>query len=596
MRSIISNAAFAAHVTCALGAMTSSLSAGSPGFTEKAIPLGIDFTQIPAPALGFSLVPVSPMLGAGAAGDFDNDGWQDLFLLSGGSAPDRLYMNTGGAFIDAAAAWNVAAQHIGIGVGVGDIDNDGLLDMFVVSWGESVGFQLPVNNSHRLYLNSGTGTFVESARSAGVNQLGTGTIPAGWNPSFGDYDLDGDLDLAIPSWTAGGLFLFRNNLREGMPRTFTDVTVASGVHSDQTRGFSAAFADLDGDRYPELLVAADFGTSRYYRNNRDGTFTDITSDCGTGIDGNGMGHAIGDLDGDTLLDWYVTSIYSLDSGFANVPGTGNMLYRCLGPHTFVVPEDLALLDGGWGWGTEIVDVDHDGRLDVVETNGWPMVNGHGQPEWMNEPSYLWRNLGGLKFEELALASGLVHTGQGRGLIRMDIDNDGDQDIVILGYLERVHVYENTLQHGPATSWTRLLFDTSANPKLAPDGFGVQVLVSAGGRTQRAVLHGGATFSAQSELSIHLGLGKASSIDELRIEWPDLTVTRMRNVPVNQTLRIESGVRSDLTGDGVVGLSDLLRILAAWGPVAGDSDEPADLDGSGHVDMMDVLALFHNWSS
>ena len=227
---------------CAVGLCTLSVMGHGvePAFEDRTAACGINFQQVPAQAIALSVLPVHRMMGAGAAGDFNNDGWQDLFILSGGSAPDKLYMNNGtGTFTDRAIDWGVNQQHMGIGLCVGDVDRDGRLDLFVVSWGPSTGFQLPVNNAHRLYRNQGS-TFTNIANSAGVNQVGTG-LPAGWGPAFGDYDQDGDLDLAVPSWTNGGLFLFRNEFKQTGQIQFTHVTGPAGVQTSGVQGFSASF-------------------------------------------------------------------------------------------------------------------------------------------------------------------------------------------------------------------------------------------------------------------------------------------------------------------------------------------------------------------
>jgi hypothetical protein len=165
---------------------------------------------------------------------------------------------------------------------------------------------------------------------------------------------------------------------------------------------------MNGDRYPELLIAADFGTSRYYKNNGNGTFSNFTGPSGTGLDGNGMGQAVGDVDNNGLFDWYVTSIHSINSGQPGVPGTGNMLYMNQGNHTFVETSiACGVNDGGWGWGTVAVDLNHDGWLDLVETNGWYEPNGYNQYEWLNEPSYVFLNKGNGTFTECAQDLNLI---------------------------------------------------------------------------------------------------------------------------------------------------------------------------------------------
>jgi hypothetical protein len=567
--------------------MGSGATAGDgPAFSEVSALVGLVTTQTPSPNLVASPFDVSRMMGAGAIGDFDRDGRQDVFVLSGGTQPDRLFMNTGTGFLERAAEAGLDAQHIGIGACVGDIDGDGWLDIFVTSFGRSENAGDPVQDQHRLYRNNGDGTFTDIADAAGLRSLDW-TIPAGWGPAFGDYDLDGDLDLAIPSWTRGGPWLMRN---EG-DGTFTDVSDAAGVRNTMTQGFSATFADMDGDRYPELLVAGDYGTSLYFRNNRDGTFTETTVDSGVGLDDNGMGHVVADLDGDRDPDWFVTSIHSAQVQTPSIPGTGNFLYRNDGGHTFAVPEPAeTTIDGGWGWGVEAVDIDHDGRLDLIETNGWPLPNAAGQLEWQSDPCFVWRNLGGMSFQNIAASCGLDWAGQGRGLVRLDLENDGDQDILIFAYNDAVRVYRNELASGPDRGWLRVGLDTAGHPRLAPDGFGTAIEVTAGGITQFRQMHGGSTYASQSELTAHFGLADARIIDEIRVRWNDGSVTVLTNVRPNQHLVIESGFSSDLDGNGSAGFMDLLTMLSRYA----QPDPAADLDADGLVDVDDVIILLENW--
>lgn len=232
-------------------------------FSDRTAQAGLTAVNTVAPP------PVSEtwlMTGGAAVGDFNNDGWQDVFVLGGPGAPDKLYINNhDGTFTDQAAAWGVAATHWGVGVAVGDFNNDGWLDIYVTSWGTD-GYSC----QHKLYRNNKNGTFTDVAEIAGVQSTCNSLYVAdGFGTAFGDYDLDGHLDLAVAGWLpgTGSNRLFHNN-GDG---TFNDTTAALNLDMTNEHGYSPRFLDMNGDGYPELLWVGDFGTSVYFINNKDGT-------------------------------------------------------------------------------------------------------------------------------------------------------------------------------------------------------------------------------------------------------------------------------------------------------------------------------------
>ncbi|MCA9284963.1 MAG: CRTAC1 family protein [Phycisphaerales bacterium] len=533
--------------------------------------------------------------GGATIGDFNNDGWQDLFVVKGGAggAPDRLFINNGdGTFTDQAAAWGLTAAHKGKGCAVGDFNNDGWLDLFVGSagpWNLSNG----APGYNKLYRNNGDGTFTDIAVSAGVNVPNAGSQGA-WGAAWGDYDLDGDLDLVHCGWVGSQMYniLFRNNGDE----TFTNVSTIAGVFPQgQTQAaFSASFADMNGDTYPELMVVGDFGCagyigSRYYRNNGDGTFTDLTAASGTNLEKNGMGQTLGDFDGDGDLDWYATTI----QGFCS--GDHNRLYRNLGGNQFVdyaTPAGVGA--GGYGWGAIAADVNNDGLLDLGETNddavGATMTR-------------LWINDGDNTFTEMSAAAGLVHGGKGRTMVHFDYDNDGDQDVVLTVFSGQLSLFRNDLPAGDDTHWLRVFLDTSGgpgDPPLAPNGYGSVVTVTANGVPQVRHITGGDSYLGISELSAHFGLGTSTTVD-LRVAWNDGTISVLQNVPADQTIVVHrydsESTPGDLDGDGDVDGADLGLLLGAWGncPTAGAATCPADLDGNGTVDGADLGILLGAWT-
>jgi len=514
-------------------------------------------------------------------GDFDRDGWQDLYVPSGGGGgdPDYLFINDGdGTFTDRAAEWGLTDVHMGKGAAVGDYNNDGWLDIYVTSGGSGV---TGTPGNHRLYRNSGAGTFVDVAQSAGVNS--TSSSEDGFGCCFGDYDLDGDLDLFVAGFASNnsGNRLFRNNGNE----TFTDMTASIGLFSgiSGASGFAPRLQDMDGDHYPELLLVADFGTSHYFRNDTDGTFTEISNSANTAQEENGMGQTVGDYNNDGLIDWYVTSIYR-----PNIGWTGNKLYINQGNHSYQeISASAGVYDGGYGWGAISIDVDHDRFVDIIETNG-------AGGQFDNEQSYFFRNLGNNTFNEQALSSGLVHDGYGRGILNFDSDNDGDQDVVIAGNNEPLRYFRNDTGSG-SRHWIRIFLDNDADPTVTPDGIGARIHVVTPEGSLYRWIDAGDNFISQGEMSAHFGLGTDDQIDEIRVLWPDGMVQSHSSISVDQTLTLhrlaDSIIRGDTNGDLQIDISDPVMLLAH---LFGGSDLPcqeaAEINGDGFIDISDPVYL------
>ncbi|CAN0000701.1 unnamed protein product, partial [Chrysoparadoxa australica] len=381
-------------IGCLMSALVGLAGAGEPLVSNvtDAVGLGAPHASLET---GFG---TEFMTGGGAAGDFDNDGDLDLFIIGGSATADHLYINDGtGNFTDQAAAWGVDRIHQGSGAAVGDFNNDGWLDLMVTSLGPPDAQRVDWSV---LYRNNGDGTFTDIASSAGVDEGNNSFLADAFSPTFGDYDLDGDLDLAVAGWF-GGSALYRNNGDE----TFTDVTLTA-LDIDITgfngmRAFAPRFVDMDGDRYPEILFVGDFETSQYFKNNTDGTFTTLTPGNGTGLDSNGMGNTFGDYNNDGIFDWYVTSRI----GVNGVPGpgaSGNMLYMgTQTPHTFVEESiDRGVNIGYWGWGALSIDIDHDGDQDIFATNGFSSSG------LTMLPSRMYLNDGNANFVDIAQACGI----------------------------------------------------------------------------------------------------------------------------------------------------------------------------------------------
>ncbi len=524
--------AVAGSVAAAL-LLCANAQAASPSFTDITDSAGLTFKFRLAPD-----APVGRMHGGGTVADFNGDGYPDLFVVGGGgdgTSLDALFINQqDGTFVNEASAWGLDGVYRGNGAVAGDYNNDGHIDLYVTSMGDLDG--PPRNGQHRLYRNNGDGTFTDVASSAGVRS--TADWPDGYGPVFGDYDLDGDLDLWVPGWHFGFLpevprsRLFANN-GDG---TFSDVTASAGVELTNLipiGAFCGAFADMNGDRYPELLIVGDAGTSLYYINNGDGSFTPqeiFIPDRPV----NAMGTAIADFDRNGHPDWYISAAYP---AFRDSGPPGNRLYMNAGNHTFTaLPETAGINDTGWSWGAAARDFDHDGFIDLLITNGWLTDDPVTGEVWTNEPTYLMRNNGDSTFTDVAASYGLAHVGQGRGLTEMDYDRDGDMDAVIYSFNEPLVLMRNDLQ-GPDANWLTVTLDTRARPDLAPAGQGSWLHLSSNGQTDSQQIVGANSFLGRGELIAHFGLGSAASVDQLAIHWNDGSRTLLRHLAVNQRLTV-----------------------------------------------------------
>ncbi|MCA9245205.1 MAG: VCBS repeat-containing protein [Phycisphaerales bacterium] len=529
-----------------------------------------------------------------AVADFNRDGFQDFFVCGSERVADALFINNGdGTFTNQATEWGVAVMHTCVGVSAGDYNNDGWIDLYVTSHG--VGDN-PATSPNKLYRNNHGQSFSDVAAEAGVAD--TSLQPDSYGSAWGDYDLDGDLDLAIGAWATGsnrGNRLYRNN-GDG---TFTDVTIAMlGADIGQMWGFTPRFVDLNHDRWPDLLFVSDFASTRYYQNMR-GTFQRRTTEAGLGYETNGMGCTIGDFNNDGRIDVYVTSIY--------YPGNpawmrGNAMYINQGAGQFQqVAAAVGTQIGGWGWGTAACDFDLDGDQDILETNGWSNY------PFLYEQCYLYVNRlvdsGRLMFSEQAIARGIDFYGQGRGIGLIDFENDGDMDVVITGFGEAKRMFLNA---APASNpgWLRVFLRDGNQPGVAPDGFGAYVRTRVGSRTQARYMDGAPSFLSTSELSAHFGFGEVDTVDELRIEWPNGGLTVLRNVPTRQTLTITAQPTAnrdclgDLTRDGRVMLDDVYEMLIAYGSVAGDDAfrDDGDFNRDEQITLTDLARMIANFGA
>lgn len=480
--------------------------------------------------------------------DIDNDGLQDLFLINGApGAASALYRNTGnGRFEEVTARAGVAGtgnRAYKTGVAVGDIDNDGDLDLYVTAFGPNT-----------LYRNNGDGTFADVTAAAGV--AGPATE---WSTSTGflDYDQDGDLDLYVANYVDFRLDdnpycgfrkpghrmycnptlfdgvadrLYRNN-NDG---TFTDVSRQAGIANPAGKGLGVTFCDFDRDGRTDIYVANDLVRNFLYRNSGDGTFKDVAYGAGVGFDGNGkpqagMGADCADVTGSNLPDIFVT----------NFSEELNTLYENGGDGTFEDVSVRAGLGSGFlplGFGTKMFDADNDGDLDLYLTNGHVIDNvALYQPAFTHaQKDLFYENVGG-RFKDLSAASGpaLQMERVGRGLAVADFDNDGDLDLIVATLGQAPKLLENrTSGRG---NWLIIQAQGSRSNRF---GLGARVQVDTPGLTQIREINNVASYLSANDIRLHIGLGAHTVVRRLAILWPSGVQQVLQDVKANQILAVK----------------------------------------------------------
>ncbi|MGH9443734.1 MAG: CRTAC1 family protein [Thermoanaerobaculia bacterium] len=517
--------------------------------------------------------------------DFDGDGSLDILLP--GSRP-RLFLNDGrGHFRDATSGSGLDSLAPGDAAGgvAADLDGDGLPEVFLTY----------ANSACRLLHNEGGGRFRDMTAEAGLAGLsGTSTSAV-----FFDADRDGRLDLFVAAYgdarmtgpafsgkNGPGSRFFHNVEKNGRP-FFVDETASAGF-SDRGWAFAAAACDFDDDGDDDLYVANDFGTNCLYENvSTPGRprFREVARKAGVLDDGYGMGVAWGDYDGDGHFDLHVADfsspyrwiIRSPRLPMPPVPAVvqaiarpivvpmllrrceGDGLYRNRGDGTFEkTSEQAGVTEGGWAWGTEFVDLDGDGREDLLVVNGmWQAAPGGkcDEVKFWNEMSaqgiafhdgfwggidfgrdgmasrtakHLYRNLGNGKFEEDAWVEGLDTRDDTRGLAYGDLDGDGAPDVVLATFRGPLLVYRN--------GWTaarRLTLRLESPLGHNRDAVGAVVRLSAGGRTQIREVRAGSSFLSCSAKELYFGLGGAEKADSIEVRWPDGKREKRSNVPTGR---------------------------------------------------------------
>lgn len=526
------------------------------------------------------------MTGGASVGDFNIDGWPDLYIAGLGTVPDMLFINQqDGTFEDQAAAWGVDRLHMGQGSAVGDVNGDGLPDLYIQSFGPSAVQAQP--GKALLYINrgpdkNGQWSFSEEAELRGVNEVMT--IVAGKGAAFGDVDLDGDLDLFAATWQyspgADGNRLFEND-GQGY---FTDISdEALPTPPFVLRGFTPKMIDLNGDRYPELLLTCDFETSRLYVNNGPDTngrisFRDETDLADITRDHNGMGATVNDFNGDGMLDWFMTNIHVESANYFNTLYMGVSVNEAGVPIFLDQARTRGVASNGWGWGVVSGDYNNDGDVDIIATNGWP--------QWPSESTRYWNNDGNGNFNDMAFNAGLSFNIDGRGLVQFDYDRDGDLDVAFVDNGGPFRLYRNDLgfEGRPFSHYLRIDLNTDLHPCLAPMGYGTRVIAIVDGIEQLRVIDGASSYLGQSELTVHFGFEDRTSIDSVRFEWADGSVTTIENPALDQQVTVYAYHPADFTEDGRFTFYDVSRMLQAYL----SNDAASDFNGDGSINIMDIM--------
>ena len=483
-------------------------------------------------------------LGSGIAlFDFDNDTELDVYFVNGIGMPGSAYSvpttnvlyRNDGTFTDVTAEASVGDTGYGFGCCIGDYNNDGFHDIYVTNYGGNV-----------LYQNNGDGTFTDVTEKAGVggkNRLSTGC-------AFVDYDADGFLDLYVvnyvqfsteanPACSRQGVrtyctpealraeadILYRNNGNG----TFTDVTASAGIALSPGKGLGVVCGDIDNDADVDIFVANDTTPNFLYLNNGDGTFTEDALFAGVALSEegraySGMGANLGDFDNDGYLDIVITNFQEQTNSLYHNAQDGFFTETSFAKG--VGEKSLPYL----AWGVDFVDFDNDGWLDLFIANGHlddniakiDAVGTYAQPNQL-----FWNERGDFFHESLLTAQ---HSYSSRGAAFGDIDNDGDVDIVVSNMNAAPTVLRN--ENGNAQQWLRLkLVGTHCNR----DAIGARATVVTGDLTQIREVKSGSGYLSQNELQLHFGLGDAEEVDAVTIRWPCGQVDTVRAVHTNQVL-------------------------------------------------------------
>jgi hypothetical protein len=492
---------------------------------------------------------IETMGGGGGFVDYNGDGLLDIYLICYSQTPqpagtgklqDILYRNNGdGTFSDVTESAGIANSMLGMGLAVGDYDNDGWPDLYITGYGAS-----------KLYRNSGKGTFTDVTSHAGVNNGLWGTSAA-----FLDYDNDSYLDLFVCNYLTfdeknlpctfyeGKPYCLIKNFKGSTSRlfhnngdgTFSDVSDKAGIANSLGKGLGVIALDFDNDGRLDIFQANDAAANFLYHNGGDGTFTEVALEAGVAFDVNGsarggMGVDAEDLDGDGYPEIFVANF----SGETNAlfhndkQGLFTEITNKLGLGTISLPMS--------GFGARFFDYNNDGLSDLFVLNGHPFepINKIFPETTYLERPFLFENTG-KEFREVAGEHGeaLKKLHAGRGLAVGDIDNDGDSDLLLMNAGEAPVLLRN--EGGNQNSWLGI---NLAGTKSNRDGVGARITVTMGGKSKTRQRMGGTSYCSASDPRLLFGLGSIRRVDEIEVTWPSGAISIIKNVRANQYLTIK----------------------------------------------------------
>jgi enediyne biosynthesis protein E4 len=489
--------------------------------------------------------------------DYDNDGWPDIFIVNGTnwlgqpskhSTPKLYHNNHNGTFTDVTHKAGLDVEMLGMGVAVGDYDNDGYDDLFVTAMGQS-----------HLFHNNGNGTFTDVTQKAGLMGPKEFSTSAAWV----DYDRDGKLDLVVANYVQwsieGDLYCtldgksksyctpesykglavrLWHNRGDG---TFEDVTKKAGLGDPTSKTLGIAIVDYDGDGWPDLLFSNDTQPNKLYRNNGNGTFTEKAVLAGVafsedGVARAGMGVDAADYDRSGVPSLLITNFANQMISLYHNEGKG--LFVDEAPRSEIGRDTLLTL----GFGCFFFDYDLDGWPDILIANGH--IDSDIQRVQPNVkyamPPHLFRNLGKGTFQEVTkdLGTGFASSRVGRGAAYADINNDGRLDVLLSTNGGPAYLFANVASGDAALQ--KGLRIKLVGTKSNRDGIGAVVKVSSGGETQSQMMRSGSSYLSASELVLTFGLARRDKLEAVEVRWPSGQVEKLTNVEAGQTVTVTEG--------------------------------------------------------